>query len=54
MGDSEPSDSDLSLEECVAKTREWRSHRIDPDLKQTINAEWTVLHSINHGVKPPP
>ena len=52
MGDSEPSDSDLSLEECVAKAREWRSHRIDPGLKQTINAEWTVLHSINHGVKP--
>ena len=52
MGDSEPNDSDLSLEECVAKAREWRSHRIDPDLKRTINAEWTVLHSINYGVKP--
>ena len=52
MGDSEPSDSDLSLEECVAKAREWRSHRIDPDLKQTINAEWAALHSINYGVKP--
>lgn len=52
MGDSEPSDSDLSLEECVAKAREWRSRRIDPDLDRAINAEWAVLHSINYGVKP--
>ena len=52
MGDSEPSDSDLSLEECVAKAREWRSPRIDPDLERVIMAEWAVLHSINYGIKP--
>ena len=52
MGDSEPSDPDLSLEECVAKAREWRSHRIDPDLAWAIDAEWAVLHSVNYGEKP--
>lgn len=40
MGDSEPSDSDLSLEECVVKAREWRSHRVDPDLTRAINVGW--------------
>ena len=52
MGNSEPSDSDLSLEECVAKAREWCSHRIDPDLKRAINAEWAVLRNINYGTEP--
>ena len=52
MGDSEPSDSDLSLEECVAKAREWRSHRVDPDLSRAISAEWAVLYSINYDMKP--
>ena len=52
MGDSEPSDSDLSLEECVAKAREWRSHPIDPDLERAIHSEWAALHSVNYGVKP--
>lgn len=50
MGNSEPSDSDLSLEECVAKAREWRYHPIDPDLKRAINVEWAVLHSGNYGM----
>ena len=53
MGDSEPSDSDLSLEECVAKAREWRSHHsIDPDLERAINVEWITLHGVDYGMKP--
>ena len=51
MGDSEPSDSDLSLEECVAKAREWRSHRVDPDLTRAVNVEWGALPSINYDMK---
>lgn len=52
MGDSESSDSDLSLEECVAKAREWRSHRVDPDLSRAIRVEWAVLHNSNYDMKP--
>jgi hypothetical protein len=52
MGDSEPSDSDLSLEECVAKAREWRSYHIDPELIWEISAEWAVLRSINCDTEP--
>ena len=52
MGNSEPSDSDLSLEECVAKAREWRSHHIDSDLGQAIKIEWITLHNVNCGMKP--
>lgn len=52
MGDSEPSDSDLSLEECVAKAREWCSHCIDPDLKRAIYVEWAILQGSNYDMKP--
>jgi hypothetical protein len=48
VGNSEPSDSDLSLEECVAKAREWRSHPIDPELERAINVGWMSLY----GMKP--
>ena len=52
MGDSEPSDSDLSLEECVAKAREWRSHRVDPDLTRAINAVWVISNGVDYDMKP--
>lgn len=52
MGNSKSSDSDLSLEECVAKAREWRSHRIGPDLERAIRVEWASLHNANYDVKP--
>lgn len=52
MGNSEPSDSDLSLEECVVKAREWSSHPIDPDLMRAINIEWAILQGSNYDMKP--
>lgn len=44
MGDSEPSDSDLSLEECVAKAHELTRYKPSDPANRAMLDVWVATH----------